>query len=90
MQNHNLQLIVIPMIVAVAVLFGYSVFNPVEAFRKSQDEQVISFLQNQNRSASASGKPCFKPTSQFYKSDPRSIYNVKGAISVGEGYFCLN
>ncbi len=88
MQNHNLQFIVVPMILAVAILFGYSVFNPVEAFRKSQDEQVISFLQN--RSASASGKPCFKPTSQFYQTDPRSIYNVKGKITIGEGYYCLD
>ena len=89
MQNHNLQLIVIPMILAVAVLFGYSVFNPVEAFRKDQDEQVMSFLQNRPASASASASRCFRPISKFYQTDPRSVYNEKGQVSVGEGYLCL-
>jgi len=82
--NSVMQTLVVLMIVTVSVLFTYSLINPVEKSRRLLDEQTIAVLLKESSQSSR----CFKPVSQYYQSDVRSVYDAKGNM-VFEGYLCF-
>ena len=75
-------------ILAVSVLFVFSIFNPTENDRVVQDRATINLLQREVSSSSSASPKCFKPASQYYQGDPRAIYDSKGEMNFG-GFLCL-